>query len=156
MGICCSCDCQAKIEPTSASTPRRLNGCASMVMRPASILEKSSTSSTSVERYSAHLRSETAMPRCCVLRLGLLQHAREADDAVERVADLVAHVGDEIGLGGVGAREFLGAAAHQRLELPVARPHLVQAEPVAAVDPAGGGEREQGCRPTACGTTAAG
>ena len=74
--------------------------------------------------------------------VGLLQHAREADDAVERVADLVAHVGDEVGLGGVGARELLGAAAHQRLELPGARPQLVHAEPVAAVDPAGGGERE--------------
>ena len=78
---------------------------------------------------------------------GLLQQAREPDDAVERVADLVAHVGDEVGLGRVGAREFLGAAAHQRLELPVARLHLGQAEAVAAVDAAGGGEREQGVGP---------
>ena len=91
---------------------------------PASILEKSSMSlmmaSSCVAGLADGLRRSRAAPRPAACRASSVRHA---DDAVERRADLVAHGGQERGLGarrrqGLLARggEFRRAALHARFQ----------------------------------------
>ena len=91
---------------------------ASMSMRPASIFDRSSTSLIRSSRCAPHLEIASSASRCVAFRRAIaLQQLRVADHAVERRAQLVAHVGEELALGArrrLGRRPSRGAAASSR------------------------------------------
>ena len=62
------------------------------------------------------LRQITALVR---RQVGLEQQVREADDGVHRGADLVAHIGEEVGFDPYRRIRQIGGGAHRRLRLPV-------------------------------------
>ena len=75
-------------------------GTASMSMKPASIFDRSSTSLIRSSRWAPHFEIASSASRCVgVQRAIALQQLRVADHAVERRAQLVAHVGQELALG---------------------------------------------------------
>jgi len=70
--------------------------------RPASIFEKSSTSFT-IERSDWALLSRISSKLPLLgLQVRLQEHRGHAEDAIQRRAHLVAHVGDELRFGGIG------------------------------------------------------
>ena len=71
----------------------------------------------------------------------VLEREGEAEDAVEGIADVVAHVGDELGLGGAGFHEFDRAGEDFLLELGVAAAE--RAHPPAVESVGGGADGEQ-------------
>ena len=85
---------------------------------PASILEISSTSLMSSRQMLAgrmNLFQVALILVVAVVRRHLLQHLAVSDDGVERRAQLVAHVGEEVALGLVGRLgRFLFAAQDRR------------------------------------------
>ena len=83
----------------SSTTSRRSNGDASSSSLPASIFEKSRMSLMIVEQRLAPTPDRCpAKSRCSASSVVVEQQLGHADDAVHRRADLVAHVGEELGL----------------------------------------------------------
>ena len=81
---------------------RRSNGCASMSMRPASILEKSRMSLMMVSSASPLSRMVRGVVALLVVERRVEQQPAHADHRVHRRADLVAHRRQERALGLVG------------------------------------------------------
>ena len=92
---------------------------------PASILEMSSTSFKQLQQVLAAGADglEEVGPLLLVAAVGAAdQQLGEAEDAVERRADFVAHVGEELALGAVGRLgELLGAVQFLRMHFDARR-----------------------------------
>src|SRR6516225_8111055 len=82
--------------PSISGASAKSSSCSSM--RPASILERSRMSLMRASRWRPAPRTRSSGSVSC-FALGILaQHLADADDGVERRAQLVAHVGEELGL----------------------------------------------------------
>ena len=95
---------RARISSAAPSiVSRRSNGAICSSKSPASSFDWSSMSDSS--RSSTWAEDCTSVDHVALVgaERGARQHAGDADHAVQRRADLVAHVGDEHALGGVGA-----------------------------------------------------
>ena len=94
--------CLARAAPASQRCPPRLranqNRCVSKVSLPASIFEKSRMSLMMLSSVSVLLRMVSTNSRCSSSSVRVQQQVRHARDGIHRRADLVAHVGEELGL----------------------------------------------------------
>ena len=96
---------------------------------PASILEKSSTSSISPSISARGAAQRLQHVGLLAVQLGVAQKVGHADDGVQRRAQLVAHHRDEAALRQVrrlGARDGVEHAAHERQHVQVHRDHRDQ------------------------------
>ena len=90
-----------------------------MSTTPASIFDRSSTSLIRSSRCAPHFEIASSASRCVARQRAIaLQQLRIADHAVERRAQLVAHVGQELALG--ARRRFGGVLRPAQLVVALA------------------------------------
>ena len=87
--------CWRNVPATPSISPESENAVSSSSSRPASIFEKSSTSSMMRSSACADSRMVATVRRCGAVEALALQHLDHAEHAVHRRADLVAHGGEE-------------------------------------------------------------